>query len=74
MASIPEPALTFTTARERPTLTVPEAAVLLGVSKDSAYRAVHAGQIPTLRIGRRILVCTPKLLALLGGSLTEDAQ
>lgn len=44
----------------------PEAAELLGISKASAYRAAEEGQIPTLRIGRRILVPVPALLALLG--------
>lgn len=50
----------------RLTLTVDEAADVLGVSRDVAYRCVESGDIPSLRLGRRIVVPTAKLLALLG--------
>lgn len=49
----------------RPTLTVPETAALLGLSRNSAYEAAERGEIPTIRIGRRILVPTARLLDLL---------
>jgi excisionase family DNA binding protein len=38
------------------TVTVSEAAQLLGVSRMTAYSAVREGTIPSLRIGRRVLV------------------
>jgi excisionase family DNA binding protein len=38
------------------TMSVPEAGRLLGVSRETAYKAVHAGQIPALRIGKRLVV------------------
>ena len=41
---------------ERLTLTVEEAATLLGISRAFAYEAVNKGEIPSIRIGRRILV------------------
>jgi excisionase family DNA binding protein len=41
---------------DRLTLSVPEAAQLLGVSRMTAYSAVREGTIPSLRIGRRVLV------------------
>ena len=41
---------------ERLTLTVEEAATLLGISRAFAYEAVGRGEIPSIRIGRRILV------------------
>lgn len=41
---------------ERLTLTVEEAATLLGISRAFAYDAVTRGEIPSIRIGRRILV------------------
>jgi excisionase family DNA binding protein len=41
---------------ERQTLTVEEAAQLLGISRSSAYEAVHRGELPTIRIGRRYVV------------------
>jgi excisionase family DNA binding protein len=61
---IPDPA-------RKPTLTVPEAGQILGLSRPSAYEAVARGDIPTLRIGRRILVPTARLLALLGIESTQ---
>jgi excisionase family DNA binding protein len=49
-----------------PTISVEHAAKLLGVSRSAAYRAVTAGQLPSLRLGRRIYVPTASLLAMLG--------
>ncbi len=40
----------------RKTLTVTEAATFLGVSRHFAYQAVREGSIPSIRIGRRILI------------------
>lgn len=51
--------------QERPTVTVPEAGHLLGLAKASAYEAAHSGQLPTIRIGRRLLVPTAALRRLL---------
>jgi excisionase family DNA binding protein len=48
------------------TMTIPEAAELLGISRSAAYRAVTRGELPTIRIGRRLLVPTAKLYAMLG--------
>lgn len=45
-----------TSGGERLTLTVEEAASALGIGRASAYEAVHRGEIPCIRIGRRILV------------------
>ena len=41
---------------ERQTLTVEEAARVLGISRSSAYEAVRRGELPTVRIGRRYVV------------------
>jgi excisionase family DNA binding protein len=41
---------------QRLTLTVEEAAESLGISRTFAYEAVKRGEIPAIRIGRRILV------------------
>jgi excisionase family DNA binding protein len=41
------------------TITVEEAAEALGISRNAAYAAVNAGQIPAIRVGRRWLV--PKI-------------
>jgi excisionase family DNA binding protein len=49
-----------------PPLTVEEAAKLLGISRGLAYEAARRGEIPTIRLGRRLLVPRAKLLTLLG--------
>jgi excisionase family DNA binding protein len=41
---------------ERQTLTVEEAARVLGISRSSAYEAARRGELPTVRIGRRYVV------------------
>jgi excisionase family DNA binding protein len=56
----------------RLTLTVEEAAKALGISRAFAYEAVQRGEIPHIRIGRRILVPKAQLDRLLaGGSPTS---
>jgi excisionase family DNA binding protein len=40
----------------RLTMTIPEAAKLLGLSRNGAYEAAKRGEIPAIRIGGRILV------------------
>ena len=60
------------TPQERPTLTIyPETAQILGLSKSSVYAAAERGEIPTIRVGRRLLVPTAALRRMLlmeGGS------
>jgi excisionase family DNA binding protein len=41
---------------ERLTVTVEEAARLLGIGRNSAYEAVRRGEIPAIRIGKRFVV------------------
>lgn len=41
---------------ERKTLSVPEVARILGVSRNAAYEAAARGELPTVRLGKRILV------------------
>lgn len=55
------------------TLTVEEAGRLLGISRGAADRAAACGQIPTIRLGRRLLVPTARLHQLLGLTDTGDA-
>ena len=42
--------------RERLTVSVEEAAALLGISRGLAYELVAKGDLPSLRLGRRIVV------------------
>ena len=59
------------TPRPRLTYTVPEAAELLGVGRSAAYEAARSGQIPTIRIGKRILVPRAALDRLLDSPETR---
>jgi excisionase family DNA binding protein len=52
-------------ASGRVTMTVPEAAQLLGLSESATYEAVSRGEIPAVKIGRRVLVKRDALLAML---------
>lgn len=51
---------------KRYVLTVDEAAELLGIGRNAAYEAVKRGEIPTIRLGKKILVLRLKLLEMLG--------
>jgi excisionase family DNA binding protein len=53
----------------RLTVTVEEAAIILGLGRSAAYEAARRGDIPTGRLGRRIVVPVPMLLQWLGVSI-----
>lgn len=55
------------------TMTVPEAAKVLGISKNSAYLAAERGEIPTIRVGRRVLVPRAALDQLLASGSRNRA-
>ena len=50
---------------QRRTVTVEEAATILGVGRNKAYEAARSGEIPTIRIGKRLLVPLAALERLL---------
>lgn len=57
----------------RLTMSVDEAAAVLGIGRNAAYEAVRRGEIPSLRIGGRILVpraAVRKMLSLDGQNET----
>ena len=58
---------------QTPTVTVPEAAEVLGISRGVAYEAARTGELPTLRLGRRLVVPTARLLEMLGQRSTPAA-
>jgi excisionase family DNA binding protein len=60
-------------AQERKTYTIAESALLLGVGKNQCYDAARAGQIPTVRIGKRILVPKAALDRMLADGARETA-
>lgn len=53
-----------------PIMTVDEVALELRISRGLAFAAVRAGTLPSIRIGRRILVPRDRLDAFLRGNLT----
>ena len=59
---------------ERATITVEEAAQILGIGRSAAYEAVARGQLPIRRIGRRIFVPVPALMAWLGSTEAEPGS
>lgn len=56
-----------------PTISVPEAGDLLGISRKSAYRAAHRGEIPVLKFGKRLVVPTDRLVAMLSRAAPTTA-
>jgi excisionase family DNA binding protein len=52
---------------EKKTMTITEAAKVLGIGRNNAYAAARNGDdIPTIKIGKRILVPTAPLKKMLG--------
>jgi excisionase family DNA binding protein len=51
----------------RRTVTIQEAAKILGVGRNKAYEAAHSGEIPTIKLGRRLLVPVAALERMLQG-------
>ncbi len=46
------------------TMTIKQAAAFLGLSLSATYEAAARGEIPTLRIGRRVLVKREQLVSM----------
>jgi excisionase family DNA binding protein len=55
-------------ATERLTLTADEVAAILGLSRTRVYDSIHAGELPSIRFGRRILVPAKPLYDLINGT------
>ena len=57
------------------TLTVSEAAKVLGISRTTAYECVRTGQLPAVRLGRRLVIPRAAITALLAGpTQTSEAS
>ena len=61
-------------ASGRATVSVEEAATVLSVGRCTAFEQAAAGTLPTIRVGRRLLVPVPRLLAMLGIPLPDAWQ
>ena len=51
----------------RLTVTVEEAGELLGISRGLAYELVRRGELPHIRLGRRLVVPVRPLMAMIDG-------
>ena len=58
---------------DRDFYTVPEAAVLLRVSKNTAYEAIKSGQIHAIRIGKKRIIVPAKGLEKLIDGLKKSS-
>lgn len=56
---VPDPML-------EPTITVADAAKILGVGLRTAYNVIERGELPSIRVGRAIRVPTAKFIAKYG--------
>jgi excisionase family DNA binding protein len=52
-------------------MTVEETAARLGISRPTAYEAVKTGSIPSIKIGRRILVPIAALERMFDGAVAK---
>ncbi len=64
---------TATPEYEPATMSITEAARIIGISRSAGYRAADKGESPTIRIGGRLLVPAAVLYRMLGaGPVTTD--
>jgi excisionase family DNA binding protein len=56
------------------TMSVDEAARLLGIGRGLAYEAVRSGEIPSIRLGRRVLIPRSRLLELVEGRTASEMR
>lgn len=57
--------------------TRPSASSLLGIGRNHAYAMARSGEIPTIRLGKRVVVPVPALLRMLGEEpvlITDQAE
>ena len=57
---------TFPNPDETPFVDAIEAGRLLGVGREAAYRAVRSGEIPSIRVGKKIRVPVAELRRMAG--------
>ncbi|MFI6331899.1 helix-turn-helix domain-containing protein [Micromonospora chersina] len=59
-------------AAAEPTISVKRAADVLGISTRSAHAAAERGELPSIRVGRRVVVPTARFLAKYSDLLPEQ--
>ncbi|HET9690023.1 MAG TPA: helix-turn-helix domain-containing protein [Acidimicrobiales bacterium] len=70
----PAPEAAPAPAQRRRGLTVTQAAGILGISRSAAYDMIHTGALPSVRLGRRIVVPDTALDDLLAARPTLAAS
>ena len=58
----------------RLTYTVPEVAELLGISRSTAYVCVRRGEIPSLTLGRRVVISNMAFEAFLAAHMPASTS
>lgn len=66
--------LTLGDLDSRVTLTIDETAAVLGLGRSAAYEAARRGQIPSRRLGRRVVVPVPALREWLRASVDGGSR
>lgn len=61
----------YTTIDGRLCVTVPEAARMLGISRNFAYQLVREGKLPSIRLGKRVLIPLAALEKMLEKGFVE---
>lgn len=65
--------MTVTEALQRVAVSIDDAAHLIGIGRQSAYAAAKSGELPTVRMGRRLLVPVGPLFAKFDIPLEQDS-
>lgn len=55
------------------TISINEAAELLGIGRDAVRSGIRDGEIPTIEVGKHIRVCLPALMRKLNGDAVDEA-
>jgi hypothetical protein len=59
---------------KRPTMAVPQAGKkYFGLSRNASYEAARRGEIPTIRIGRKLFAVVAALDRMVGHAASDDA-
>ena len=58
----------------KPTLSVDEFAAATGIARSTAFAAVHAGQVPSIRLGKRIRIPTAAVRRMLQLDVLEGGD
>jgi len=67
-------AIDLTKDTDRLTLSVDEAGKMLGLSRGLMYQAVRKGEVPSIRIGRRILIPRAALYRMLEDTVAHGIE